>query len=71
MLTYIIISFTLQMSMDNYSILDLLLFCIGLIEDLIDQMVLAVPNVVKEEEPKDDFVVMERMDWSRVDKNEE
>ena len=56
------LSITLQMPMDNYSSVDLLLFHIGLIEELIDHMVLADPNTVEEEETKDDdFVVM---DWS-------
>ena len=48
--------------------MDLLLFHIGLIEELIDHMVLADPNIVKEEETKDDFVVM---DWSKLEKEEE
>ena len=57
--------------MDNYSTMDLLMFCIGLIEELIDHMVLAAPNVVVEEETKNDSIVMDRMDWSRVEKDEE
>ena len=54
--------------MDKYSTVDLLLFRIGMIEDILDHMVLPTANVAVEEESKDVVIVM---DWGKEDKKGE
>ena len=59
--------FALQMPMDKYLSLHLLLF--RMIEDLLDYVSLKVPDPFEDEDIDDDFIMMDRMDWSIVEEN--
>ena len=63
--------FTLQMPMDKYSTLHLLLFCMDMLEDILEHMVLGKQTTVQQEEGEGDFVTLDKMDWSKVETSSE